>query len=168
MIFHTFLSPLGPLVLIANNGKLLYCNWDSPDCQAKLDKIKSQISSHDSPDDLEIIKETVSQLKEYFDGSRKNFFLPLHYTATPFCSQVWHALMTVPYGKTLSYKELSLIAGFPKGYRAVAGACGANPIAIILPCHRIIASDGSPGGYTGGLDKKIRLLDLEKKNCFQI
>jgi AraC family transcriptional regulator of adaptative response/methylated-DNA-[protein]-cysteine methyltransferase len=104
----------------------------------------------------------VLQLSEYFEGKRKNFDLPLVLCGTDFQKQVWRELLNIPYGQTRSYKQQSLAIKKPDAIRAVASANGANPIAIIIPCHRVIGEDGSLTGYGGGLWRKKWLLDLEK------
>jgi len=104
------------------------------------------------------------QIQEYFDGSRKEFDLPLHFLGTPFQKCVWQGLLNIPYGETRSYKQQSIFLGNEKAIRAVAGANGENGIAIIVPCHRVIGEDGSLTGYGGGLQRKKWLLDLERKH----
>lgn len=169
-------SPFGSLILIADQGKLLYCNWDTEDCAHKLTKILKQGSSITSYQDLEILRSAGRQLDEYFSNSRKTFDIPVGFTGTNFQKQVWRALQDVGYASTVTYKKLASLIGSPKGSRAVAQACGANPLAIFIPCHRVISSAAYQflpsvfresqvlkhiGGYTGGVDKKISLLSLE-------
>jgi len=101
------------------------------------------------------------QLKEYFSGERKNFDLPLEIEGTEFQKGVWNELLKIPYGKTISYKELAVRLGDEKVIRAAASANGANPLPIVIPCHRVIGSDGSLIGYGGGLEIKEKLLVLE-------
>lgn len=101
------------------------------------------------------------QLKEYFDKQRKEFDLPLEIEGTEFHKRVWKELEKIPYGKTISYKELSIRLGDEKVIRAAAKANGANPLPIVIPCHRVIGSDGSLVGYGGGLPIKEKLLTLE-------
>jgi O-6-methylguanine DNA methyltransferase len=108
-----------------------------------------------------LLLEAKKQLDEYFEKKRKNFELPLLILGTEFQKSVWEQLQTIPYGKTISYKALATKQGNPKSFRAVANANGANKIAVIIPCHRVIASDGSLGGYSGGIEIKKELLDLE-------
>lgn len=100
------------------------------------------------------------QLNEYFEGKRHGFTLPLRLDGTEFQKKIWNTLAAVPYGKTVSYSELAESAGV-SGARAVGNAVGKNPIPIIIPCHRVIHSDGSIGGFSGGLPLKIKLLELE-------
>ena len=102
-----------------------------------------------------------SQLEEYFAGTRKKFDVPLDLEGTDFQKKVWEELKKIPYGKTISYKTLAEKLGDVKSIRAVGKANGQNPIAIIIPCHRVIGSNGSLTGYAGGLDIKEKLLHLE-------
>jgi AraC family transcriptional regulator of adaptative response/methylated-DNA-[protein]-cysteine methyltransferase len=105
-----------------------------------------------------------TQLQEYFNGERKEFCVPLHMPATDFQNKVWTALQHIPYGQTKSYKEQAITIGSPKSVRAVANANGMNRISILIPCHRVIGSDGQLTGYGGGLWRKKYLLELEEKN----
>ena len=107
------------------------------------------------------LEEAVTQLEEYFEGERTEFDLPLEVAGTGFQRDVWLALSEIPYGKTVSYGELAEMVGRPKAFRAVGQANGSNPIPIVLPCHRVVASGGRIGGYGGGLPMKRRLLALE-------
>ncbi len=106
-------------------------------------------------------KEVVAQLKEYFAGQRTRFDLPLDLRGTPFQRSVWKALLEIPYGETASYGDIAGRIGNPKACRAVGGANGANPVAVIVPCHRVIGSNGKLTGFGAGLPIKRRLLDLE-------
>jgi methylated-DNA-[protein]-cysteine S-methyltransferase len=110
-----------------------------------------------------LIKKAAAQLAEYFAGKRVKFDLPLAPAGTEFQRSVWQALLTIPFGKTRSYGEIAVQIGNPKACRAVGMANNRNPIAIIIPCHRVIGRDGSLVGYGGGLDIKRYLLDLEKR-----
>lgn len=107
------------------------------------------------------VAEAVRQLEEYFSGRRRRFDLPLRMAGTPFQRAVWAFLLTIPYGRTYTYKEVAEALGRPGAARAVGSAVGSNPISIVVPCHRIVASGGKLGGYGGGLDVKRFLLDLE-------
>ena len=111
-----------------------------------------------------LIGQCVTQLTEYFAGSRREFSLPLLRRGTVFQLKAWDALMTIPYGATITYKQLAALAGNPRAVRAVAQAIGNNPLAIVCPCHRVVASDGTMGGYAGGPEKKQFLLELEAKH----
>ena len=116
------------------------------------------------PDDRNLpacVKESIQQLDEYFKGVRKNFSLKLHPQGTPFQKLVWQRLKKIPYGKLVSYGDVARAVGKPKAYRAVGNANNKNPIAIIIPCHRVIGSDGSLVGYGSGLWRKEWLLKHE-------
>lgn len=112
----------------------------------------------------ELFLETCSQLDLYFQGKLKEFDLPLRPEGTPFQKKVWRALTAIPYGETKSYKEIAEMAGSVKACRAVGMANHRNPIAIVIPCHRVIGSDGSLTGYAGGIHAKEWLLAFEKEN----
>ena len=112
-------------------------------------------------------KPLLNQLREYFEGSRKEFTIPLVTPGTEFQQTVWKELIKIPYGSTRSYLEQSLVLGKPDSIRAVANANGMNRISIIIPCHRVIGSDGHLTGYGGGLKRKRWLLDHEKKHSGQ-
>ena len=108
-----------------------------------------------------LLTELEAQLAEYFEGERRGFDLPLVLAGTDFQERVWSALLQIPYGGTISYVELARRVGSRGGSRAVGSANGANRIAIVVPCHRVIQANGNLGGYGGGLSRKRRLLDLE-------
>lgn len=102
-----------------------------------------------------------AELSEYFRGTRRDFSVPLLYRGTPFQLKVWNALRAIPYGETISYEELARRVGSPAGQRAVGHANGQNPVAIVIPCHRVVNKNGKHGGYGGGLWRKRFLLGLE-------
>jgi methylated-DNA-[protein]-cysteine S-methyltransferase len=139
-------SPVGPLTLVERDGAL-----------ARLSFGRLAHSSAPSP----FLEGVASQLHEYFGGERRAFDLPLAPSGTEFQLACWRALAEIPYGETRSYGEQARRIGRPDRARAVGAANGANPIAIILPCHRVIGADGSLVGFGGGLETKRRLLDLE-------
>ena len=109
----------------------------------------------------DVLNEAFAQLEEYLSGKRRVFKLDLHPDGTDFQKDVWTALTKIPYGKTVSYAELAEMSGHPGAYRAAGNANGSNPIPIIIPCHRVVRSDGNIGGYSLGTDLKTRLLRLE-------
>ncbi|MHC1745777.1 MAG: methylated-DNA--[protein]-cysteine S-methyltransferase [Negativicutes bacterium] len=109
-----------------------------------------------------LIKEAAQQIKEYLAGKRKVFDIPIAAKGTPFQQIVWEALRAIPYGETRSYKEIAENIGQPKACRAVGMANNRNPIALMVPCHRVIGANGKLVGYAGGLDIKEKLLNLEK------
>ncbi len=110
-----------------------------------------------------ILQEAMHQLQEYFSGKRFAFDLPLQLEGTPFQKKVWHALQTIPYGTTISYRQLAERVGNARAFRAVGNANRKNPIPIIIPCHRVIQTNGQLGGYSSGTKIKEQLLELEKK-----
>ncbi|MGE5614914.1 MAG: methylated-DNA--[protein]-cysteine S-methyltransferase [Bacillota bacterium] len=110
-----------------------------------------------------LIREAAFQLSEYFAGKRKIFDIPLDMKGTPFQLAVWQALSVIPYGETRSYKEISESIGRAKAYRAVGMACNRNPVAIIVPCHRVVGADGSMTGFASGVGIKEKLLEIEKR-----
>ena len=109
-----------------------------------------------------ITRQALAELRQYAAGRRKRFTVPLDLEGTPFQLKVWKALVEIPYGETRSYQQIACQAGNPRAARAVGMANHWNPVAIIVPCHRVIASDGTLGGYGGGLDLKTRILQLEQ------
>ena len=115
-------------------------------------------------DDSPLLTEAFRQLEEYFRGERKNFDLPLELHGTDFQRRVWQELLKIPYGETVSYKNIAERVGNPYAARAVGMANNKNPIPIIIPCHRVIGSNGKLVGYAGGLELKQKLLELEKNN----
>lgn len=112
--------------------------------------------------ETELIKKAKTQLQEYFSGRRKDFDLPLKPSGTAFQQAVWQALCSIPYGETRSYKDIASQIGNPKACRAVGMANNRNPIAIVVPCHRVIGANGEMVGYAGGLSVKEHLLQLER------
>ncbi|MDK2966612.1 MULTISPECIES: methylated-DNA--[protein]-cysteine S-methyltransferase [Lacrimispora] len=113
----------------------------------------------------ELTKKTVLQLKEYLKGERTEFDLPLKPEGTAFQKKVWDALTTIPWGQTRSYKEIAVQIGNPKACRAVGMANNRNPISIIIPCHRVVGADNRLVGYGGGLDIKLKLLNMENPDA---
>ena len=153
-------SPLGLLSIAATSTGIAAIEFGEMDFTAIAKKMKLQLVSGSTP----LLENCIAQLHEYFAGKRRNFSLPLYLVGTDFQQKVWKTLMTIPYGTTISYKEEAQRAGNEKAIRAVAQANGANPIPIIIPCHRVINANGTLGGYSSGIDKKQFLLDLEQKH----
>ncbi|MCL2210959.1 MAG: methylated-DNA--[protein]-cysteine S-methyltransferase [Treponema sp.] len=123
--------------------------------------LKTKIPADFKKGESSLLKEAVKQLSEYFNKKRRIFNLPLLLHGTDFQIKVWEALKNIPFGETRSYAQLAAAVGNPKACRAVGMANNKNPVAIIIPCHRVIGSDGSLTGYAGGLKIKKILLDLE-------
>jgi len=123
-----------------------------------------EIQNNENLKPYNIIIRLEKELDEYFSGKRKEFTVPLITTGTEFQNKVWNELLRIPYGKTISYKEEAEKINQKNAFRAVANANGKNKLSIIIPCHRVIASDGKLSGYGGGVDKKKFLISLEKNN----
>ena len=119
------------------------------------------LGRREAPGEGFVLHKTKQQLTEYFEGKRKTFDLPLSLKGTPFQLECWNALQRIPYGATATYGEIARSIGRPAAVRAVGAANGANPIPIIVPCHRVIGSNGSLTGFGGGIDMKRWLLDFE-------
>ncbi|MBO4721431.1 MAG: methylated-DNA--[protein]-cysteine S-methyltransferase [Muribaculaceae bacterium] len=154
-------SPMGKLTIAASSLGITAIEFGETDLSALAAKMKLELCHATTP----LLENCVMQLNEYFDGNRRDFSLPLYLTGTDFQLKVWDTLRSIPYGTTVSYKEEAIKMGDEKATRAVAQANGANPIPIIIPCHRVINSDGTIGGYSGGVDKKLFLLNLERTVC---
>ncbi len=152
-------------ILGSFQGKLcLISSINGKNTKKVKDKLQIKLNAKFIQREDEILKETKKQLDSYFKGERKDFDIPLLLTGTEFQKKAWEILLKIPYGKTATYKEQARLMGNEKAVRAVANANGTNPIAIIVPCHRIIGSDGSLTGYAGGMELKKRLLELESEN----
>jgi methylated-DNA-[protein]-cysteine S-methyltransferase len=155
----TISSPVGTLTLIASDKSLHAILWAAE----RKTNTKKPLEIVEKPDHP-ILLETEKQLSEYFKGDRKKFTVPLDNShGTEFQQKVWTALREIPYGEVRTYGQQAVVINNPKAVRAVGSANGHNPLPIITPCHRVIASNNKLGGYTGGLDIKKTLLELEKK-----
>lgn len=122
----------------------------------------SKVDTNDNIEETDLIKKCFKQLKEYFEGSRIKFDLPLDIKGTEFQNKVWDELLKIPYGEVKSYKDIAIAIGNEKACRAIGMANNKNPIPIIIPCHRVIGSNGKLVGYAGGLNVKEKLLNIEK------
>jgi methylated-DNA-[protein]-cysteine S-methyltransferase len=157
--FRTMDSPVGLLTLAGKDGRLMHLRMVD----------QTYEPSHDGWEpDKRAVPEAVDQLAAYFAGELTDFELSLDLIGTEFQRRVWEALRTIPYGGTRSYGEIARQIGAPGAFRAVGLANGHNPIGIIVPCHRVIGSNGSLTGYGGGLDRKRALLELEKSRVSPI
>ncbi len=157
-----FKTPYGELILGSFKDKLCLADWRNGKMRDAIDKrIQTELKGEYIEEETDITEETANQLNEYFAGKRKEFDIPLLFTGTDFQKKVWNVLLKIPYGKTVSYSELSEILDNKKAVRAVASATGANAISVIVPCHRVIGSKGDMVGYAGGLNTKKKLLNLE-------
>ncbi|MCD1258737.1 methylated-DNA--[protein]-cysteine S-methyltransferase [Paenibacillus athensensis] len=172
LYYREIASPIGPLVLEADNGRL--CGVEFGAAEANLPRMEAwadrwlgphvwtpQPAGAPAVPEAAVLDAAAGQLAEYFRGERTRFEVPLVLHGTDFQKRVWLALCEVGYGRTASYKQIAEALGDAKAVRAVGGANNRNPIAIIVPCHRVIGANGALVGFGGGLDIKIKLLDLE-------
>jgi O-6-methylguanine DNA methyltransferase len=159
-------SAIGPLFLAASDRGLVALEFDA--------RLAGQQSIRPNPrhlreekrgvqfeDSARLLRLYVGELEEYFAGQRREFNFPLDLRGTPFQIACWRALLAIPYGETRSYADIARAVDKPNAFRAVGMANNRNPVAIVVPCHRVIASDGTLCGYGGGLDVKRKLLELE-------
>lgn len=156
-------TPIGPMLAGATDESIVLCDFaQRPMLPAQLAAVRRRIGptvegSHPLLDRLE------EQLGEYFAGERRDFDLPLDIPGSPFQERVWAELRRIPYGATISYRELAARVEAGDGFRAVGRANGANRVAVVVPCHRVVAANGGLGGYGGGLEAKAALLALETR-----
>lgn len=178
-------SPVGPLFLAASQKGLVALEFDrrlpgqqtirpnprdvrAEGLEVRFEEYGFDASGTFSPqraqgdtEGLRTIQQCVRELGEYFSGTRREFSFPLDLRGTEFQLACWRALIAIPYGETRTYADIARVVGRPQGFRAVGMANNRNPVAIVVPCHRVISSDGSLCGYGGGLDVKRKLLELE-------
>ena len=165
-----FNSPVGPLFLAASQIGLVALEFDARlpgqqtirpnprDLRSEKSRESKTVFFEDSP---QAMRTYVQELDEYFAGKRREFTFALDLRGTEFQVACWRALLAIPYGETRTYADIARAVGRPQGFRAVGMANNRNPVAIVVPCHRVIASDGTLCGYGGGLDLKRKLLELE-------
>jgi methylated-DNA-[protein]-cysteine S-methyltransferase len=174
-----FMSPVGPLFLAASGRGLVALEFDARlpgqqtirpnprDLRAERAKIGTKAGTEAATKNVQFeesasaMRAYVQELEEYFAGQRREFSFALDLRGTDFQLACWRALLAIPYGETRSYGDIARAVGRPQGFRAVGMANNRNPVAIVVPCHRVIASDGTLCGYGGGLDVKRKLLELE-------
>lgn len=151
MNYHRLKTPIGDLRMLSNGAALVAIEWPGQHTDSS--------GENDTLDD--VLRQAVEQLQAYFDGRRTHFELPLDPQGTPFQHSVWDALRRIPYGEHRAYRDIAQEIGRPRAVRAVGAANGRNPLPIVVPCHRVIGSNGSLTGFAGGLEAKRRLLSLE-------
>jgi len=173
--YISFNVPIGIILVAQKKGRVIYVSIGNPDSSTDLKNgmfswIKKKFpgfdikeSDNDDPHN-EFLIDVRSQVVEYFEGGRKHFDIPCEMTGTNFQKSIWKEIEKVPYGETISYGELAANAGNPGSARAAGNACGKNPIPLVIPCHRVIASNGKLGGFTGGLEMKMFLLNIESSD----
>jgi O-6-methylguanine DNA methyltransferase len=150
-------SPVGPLVISVSERGMVALEFDWGQFPPK----KSPALGACWIESAEKTEPYARELKEYFAGRRREFTMPLDLRGTEFQQRCWRELLKIPYGQTRSYSQIARAVGSPRAFRAVGMANHQNPVAIVVPCHRVIASDGSLGGYGGGLNVKQKLLQME-------
>ncbi len=155
-------SLLGEMILGSFHDKICLCDWTHSKHRNRNDaRICKALNAVYQEGSSPILEKGKAELDEYFHHQRSTFDIPILFTGTAFQNKVWRALLEIPYGKTISYREQASRLGMPTKVRAVANANGANPISILVPCHRVIGSNGTLSGYAGGIDAKQTLLQLE-------
>jgi O-6-methylguanine DNA methyltransferase len=157
-------TPFGEMLTAATSQGICLLEFtDTGRLEMQMPRLEKAFSSDIIKGDSEYFNPLKEQLEVYFKGNLQNFQVPLDIHGTPFQMQTWDALLKIPYGETRSYLEQAQMINKPKAFRAVASANRNNRIAIIIPCHRVIAKNGNLAGYGGGLDRKAFLLNLEKQ-----
>lgn len=158
-------SPVGELIIGSFQDRLCLCDWMYRDRRTQIDtRIRNGLKAKFENGDSYIIDKTINQLDEYFRKSRKVFDIDLLLVGTEFQKMIWEELMNIKFGEKKTYKYLAEIIGYSMSIRAVAAANAANAVSIIVPCHRVIGSNGKLIGYAGGLNAKLKLLELENEN----
>ncbi|MCB9195156.1 MAG: methylated-DNA--[protein]-cysteine S-methyltransferase [Flavobacteriales bacterium] len=155
-------TPFGELLLGTYGDEVCLCDWRYRKQRDAIDqRVQRFLDSSYEEGESVVLTQLQRELNAYFEGTRNTFDVPLLFCGSEFQQRVWEELQRIPYGKTISYLELSRLLGNEKAIRAVATANGANAITILVPCHRVIGSKGELTGYAGGLNAKKRLLELE-------
>ena len=165
VVLRTIETPIGPMRAGATDLAIVLCDFaDRAMIGAQLTAVRRRIGpTHEGSSPL--LDRLAAQLDEYFGGSRRDFDLPLHLPGSDFQERVWSELRQIPYGQTISYRQLAERVEAGAAYRAVGRANGSNRVAVIVPCHRVVAANGGLGGYGGGLAAKRLLLDLEVRHA---
>lgn len=162
MVVKEYDSPMGLLYLASIGNELCLCSWQG--LAACHEFIRQHGDESDYGKEWTVVERAREELDEYFDGIREKFDIPLRMFGTEFQKLVWEALSVIPYGETESYGDVARSIGRPMAVRAVANACARNPLAIFIPCHRVVGRRGRLTGYAGGLDVKERLIALERSD----
>ncbi len=164
ILTDTVPTPLGPMVVCSTeNGICLLEFRDHQPKNSEKEVLEKKLNGIVKEGENVYIKQVKQELKEYFSGERRQFDVPLQFIGTAFQQSVWKYLLDLPYGTTTTYMKQALALGNPKAVRAVAAANGQNKIAIIIPCHRVVGTNGKLTGYAGGLERKRWLLDFESR-----
>lgn len=168
-IAHTSISIPAGDILVAGTDEGIYALIiaDRAQMPGALDALRAYCPDAPLVPDADALADVTAQLAEYLEGTRQTFDVPLALRGTPFQRQVWDTLLAIPYGETVTYQEIALALGKPGGSQAVGGAVARNPVSIIVPCHRVLGSDGSLTGYMWGTHVKRWLLDHERRSSRQ-
>ena len=159
-------TTLGPMIAIADEENLYLLEFvDRRRLEREIDSLRKKLKVDIIPGQTQITKNIQSEITNYFDGKNIEFKTPIHLIGSPFQKSVWEKLREIPAGETRSYLAIAKSLKKPTAFRAVAQANGANPLSIIVPCHRVINTNSELGGYGGGVARKQWLLNLEKKAC---
>ena len=163
-LYQTHLdTPLGKMIAIADEQFLYLVDFnDRPGLERKIEQIKQITKSEIVPGHTAITNLIEKELQQYFAGTLKTFTTPMSFSGSPFQQLVWSELQKIPYGQTISYAQLAIAVGNPSACRAVAQANGKNHLSLIIPCHRVVNSNGNLGGYGGGIARKQWLLNHER------
>ena len=165
----TYASPYGQMVLGEYKGRICLCDWRYRKMRSAIDQRLSVIlQAGFQKNETDLLQQCIGQLEQYFKGQRKSFDLPMQMLGTDFQKSVWKRLQQIPYGRTLSYIELARELDNEDAVRAVAAANGANALALLIPCHRVVGKNGSMTGYAGGIRVKKQLLELEQNRGVQM
>lgn len=166
--YDSFETPIGFMTVLANDSGV--CRIDYGNYEDRIASFQTWKKKHFLKGELvydpeyEFVQQTKREINEYFKGERNEFTIPLNCYGTDFQRKVWRTLLhDIPYGETRSYKDIAAMLHSPKAIRAVGGAVNQNPFSIVVPCHRVIGSNGKLVGYAGGLERKQQLLELEKE-----
>jgi AraC family transcriptional regulator of adaptative response/methylated-DNA-[protein]-cysteine methyltransferase len=162
MYQSTLETPLGSMIAIGSYEALYLLEFaDRLGLDEKIERLEANLEQKIIPGKATLHDLLAQELAQYFAGKFTQFTIPLQPLGTPFQERVWNELRNIAYGQTISYRELAARIGKPNAHRAVGNANGANPLCILIPCHRVVYSTGACGGYSGGVDRKPRLLALE-------
>ena len=155
-------SPIGQFRVASTEAGLAYVELPHSSGRSMRDWMERYVPERRCVDEIGPNRAAIEQILEYLASERTDFDVPLDLRGTPFQRTVWNALLEIPYGESRSYADVARAVGRPKAQRAVGSANSANPVSLIVPCHRVIAADGSLGGYGGGQELKARLLAMER------
>ncbi len=167
-MIQTYTTPVGELTIVCSEGAVRLCDWTgSRHFKAHIKALTSAIPdalTSETEADTALMHTVINELDSYFQGTGRGFSVPVAPVGTPFRQDVWQQLKDIPYGSVVSYAELARRLGKPGAARAAGTACGANPVSILIPCHRVVSTAGKLTGYAGGIQAKEYLLRLEKIN----